>query len=105
MNKDLSLRLTFNEFAYLYDKARHCYPEELIEVLIKETKLSTDSKLLEIGPGTGQATMSLAKRNFNITAIEIGNNLSEILRAKLKNYPKTNVVTGAFENTELPENI
>jgi ubiquinone/menaquinone biosynthesis C-methylase UbiE len=102
MKKDISLRLTFNEYAYLYDKARHCCPEELIEVLIKETKLSKDSKLLEIGPGTGQATMSLAKRNFYITAVEIGNNLAEILRRKLKNFHNTSVITGTFEDTVFP---
>lgn len=102
MNKDLSLRLAFNDFAYLYDKARPCYPETLIEELIRETKLSEDSRLLEIGAGTGQATMSPAKSGFNITAVEIGNNLAEILRAKLKDYPNTNVITGAFEDTELP---
>ncbi|MFI5144536.1 MAG: class I SAM-dependent methyltransferase [Ignavibacteria bacterium] len=102
MNKDLSLRLAFNEFAYLYDKARPACPEELIEELIKETKLNTDSHLLEIGPGTGQATKSLAKHGFNITAVEIGNNLAEILKAKTKNYPGVNVITGAFEDTELP---
>jgi len=102
MNKDLSLRLTFNEFAYLYDKARPACPEALIEEIIKETKLNTDSKLLEIGPGTGQATIQLAKRGFKITAVEIGNNLAEILRAKLKNFPDANVITGAFEETVLP---
>ncbi len=46
--------------------------------------------------------MSLAKHGFNITAIEIGNNLAEILKTKLKNYPDANVITGAFEDTELP---
>jgi SAM-dependent methyltransferase len=102
MNKELSLRLTFNEFAYLYDKARPCCPEELIEELIKETRLNTDSNLLEIGPGTGQATIPLAKRGFNIKTVEIGNNLAEILKAKMKNYPGVNVITGAFEDTELP---
>jgi ubiquinone/menaquinone biosynthesis C-methylase UbiE len=102
MEKDLSSRLTFNEFAYLYDKARHSCPEVLIEELIKETKSNTDSKLLEIGPGTGQATMSLAKRGLNITAVEVGNNLAEILKTKLKNYPDANVITGAFEDTEFP---
>jgi len=102
MTGDISLRLTFNEYAYLYDKARPTCPDELIDELIKQTNLNADSKLLEIGPGTGQATISLAKRGFGIIAVEIGDNLAEILRAKLKIYPKTNVITGAFENTELP---
>lgn len=103
MNKDLSLRLSFNDFAYIYDKARPACPETLIEALIKESKLSTDSKLLEIGPGTGQATIPLARKGFNITSVEIGDNLALLLRLKLKNFHNARVINGAFEDTALPD--
>ena len=102
MKNEHSLRSTFNEVAQLYDKIRPNYPDELFVELINQTKINKDSRLLEIGAGTGQATISLAKRGYNITANELGNQLAEILENNLKNYPNTQVITGAFENRNLP---
>ena len=101
MLKDLTLRSTFNEVAQLYDKIRPDYPEELFYELINQTKLNKDSKLIEIGAGTGQATISFAKHGYNIIANELGKQLAEILEKNLKNYPTSQVITGAFEDIQL----
>jgi len=97
MDKDISLRTTFNSEAELYRAVRPQYPDELFDALIDKTKLSSDAKLLEIGPGTGQATEPLAKRGYNITAVELGSDLAEVAQNHLAKYENVKVVTGAFE--------
>jgi 16S rRNA A1518/A1519 N6-dimethyltransferase RsmA/KsgA/DIM1 with predicted DNA glycosylase/AP lyase activity len=97
--KDRRLRAVFDEIADLYDRVRPNYPEELFDALVQTTTIDANSKLLEIAPGTGQATLSLAKRRFNITAIELGSRMSAIARIHLRDYGAVQVITGAFTQT------
>jgi ubiquinone/menaquinone biosynthesis C-methylase UbiE len=48
------LRASFDEDAELYDRARPGYPTELIDDLFSLADLSPDSRILEIGAGTGK---------------------------------------------------
>lgn len=57
--------------------------------------------MLEIGPGTGQATVELLARAGRVTAIELGPTLAARLRAKIAD-PALTVVPGAFEAVDLP---
>jgi hypothetical protein len=61
MINSMNLRTTFNEDAERYGRFRPTYPPELFERLINDTGINSDSSLLEIGPGTGQATKPLAQ--------------------------------------------
>jgi ubiquinone/menaquinone biosynthesis C-methylase UbiE len=96
------LRQTFNEVPLLYNEARPGYPDELFSTLIDVTNLHRDSKLLEIGPGTGQATKPLAKKGFDITSVELGNSLTELAKYELRHYSNVQILTGAFEEVVLP---
>ncbi|NQU05916.1 MAG: hypothetical protein HQ568_07470 [Calditrichaeota bacterium] len=60
----------FNEAAVIYDKARPGYPDELIEEVLSFASMTSDSRILEIGCGTGQLTVPLAKRGFSINALD-----------------------------------
>jgi ubiquinone/menaquinone biosynthesis C-methylase UbiE len=104
MSDESKLRTMFNEIAELYNSARPIYPQMLFDKLLQEIHLAPDAKLLEIGPGTGQATKPLAKIGFDITAIELGSELAKIARRELKDYPNVNIITSAFEDIELPSN-
>ena len=98
-----SSRITFNKYADRYDTYRPDYPEELFDTIIGETGISGTSNLLEIGPGTGQATRALAKRKYSITAIELGDELAKVVRSNLLKYPKVQIVHGSFEATPFSE--
>lgn len=50
------LRDTFDEAADLYDRARPRYPQALVDDLVRAAGLGPGSRVLEIGPGTGQLT-------------------------------------------------
>lgn len=58
--------------------------------------------MLEIGSGTGQATVPLAERGLRVTAIEPGPNLAALARRKLARFPDTTIVLAAFETWPLP---
>jgi len=96
------LKATFNEDAEKYHKYRPRYPQALFDKLIHDTNISPTSNLLEIGPGTGQATTPLAKFGSAITAVELGESLAEKARSVLKEYQNVRVLTGSYEDIELP---
>jgi SAM-dependent methyltransferase len=102
MTDDTQRRLTFDQEAQLYNEIRPRYPEALFETMIDVTALSPRAKLVEIGPGTGQATRPLARRGYQITAIELGAALADVARHQLRLYPNVRVVTGAFEEIAIP---
>lgn len=87
----------FDGVANLYDACRPTYPEELIDALISMTGIQTDSKILEIGSGTGKATLLFARRGFSMLCIEPGGNLVSVAAQALRNYPRVEFETVAFE--------
>ena len=59
--------------------------------------------MLEIGCGTGQATVSLARRGYRVLCVELGENLAAVARRNLASYPRAEVLTADFEDVSLPE--
>jgi hypothetical protein len=51
------IRLSFNEAAEIYDEVRPAYPDELFEALFEA--LPSQPEIVEVGPGTNQATKDL----------------------------------------------
>ncbi len=96
------LARAFDEVAELYDRARPTYPKELFTDLVALTGVGPGSRVLEIGPGTGQATIPLAQFGCEIVAVERGANLAAVARRNLERFPSVTVVTAAFEEWPLP---
>jgi SAM-dependent methyltransferase len=96
------LRETFNGAAELYDRARPTYPPALVEDLVASGELGPHSRVLEIGPGTGQLTVPLARLGCHLTAVELGADLAAIARRNLTGFPEAHVVVAAFEEWPLP---
>jgi SAM-dependent methyltransferase len=55
------------------------------------------SRVLEIGPGTGQATLPFAERGFRLVCVELGERLAAVARRKLAAFPNVEIVTAPFE--------
>ncbi|HEX7309472.1 class I SAM-dependent methyltransferase [Lentzea sp.] len=85
------LRTTFGEDAARYHRARPGYPAELF------TRLS-GPRVLEIGPGTGQATLPLTSLG-DVTAVELSPSLAAVARAHV---PAAHVVVADFDVWPLP---
>lgn len=90
----------FDKEAANYDRLRPSYPEQLFDLLIEKAGLAPGAMLLEVGPGSGQATLPMAERGFLVTAVEPGVQLAEITRRKLQPYPNSQVQIGKFEDAE-----
>ncbi len=88
---------SFDTNPQLYEKARPSYPEELFDDLIHLSGIRPGDRILEIGPGTGQATLPLARRNFRITAVELGPRMARRCAQNLRAFPKVAVHNCAFE--------
>jgi 16S rRNA A1518/A1519 N6-dimethyltransferase RsmA/KsgA/DIM1 with predicted DNA glycosylase/AP lyase activity len=93
---------TFDDVAELYDAIRPGYPEPLIVELVSRAELHPEAALLEIGPGTGQATLPLAKRGYRITGVELGPKMARTAQEKFKPYLNVEIVNAAFEDVSLP---
>ena len=103
MTFDRSPRTSFNQVASLYDEARPSYPEALIEDILSLSGLSPEGRILEIGCGTGKATLPFARRGYAMLCLELGDNLAAVARENCRLYPKVEIQTTAFEAWELQE--
>ncbi|MEV6962072.1 class I SAM-dependent methyltransferase [Streptomyces sp. NPDC051207] len=97
------LSRTFDEDADLYDRARPGYPPELYDDLADLAGARPGSRVLEVGCGTGQATVPLAERGCRITAVEAGPRMAEVARRHLAGAAEVEVVTADFETWPLPQ--
>jgi SAM-dependent methyltransferase len=92
------LRETFDAIPELYDEARPLYPEELFDDLAVLADLVTGRNVLEIGCGTGQATVPLAERGYNLLCVELGPQLAAFAKQKLARFSNVQVVNAVFED-------
>jgi SAM-dependent methyltransferase len=96
------LRTTFDEAAELYDRVRPGYPAPVFDDLRALAGMGPGCRVLEIGCGTGQATVPLAERGCRIVAVELGASLAAVARRNLRPFPEAEVVLAAFEDWPLP---
>ena len=101
MPLDRDDRVLFDRSAEEYDVVRPGYPEELIEDLIDTSAVPDGGAILEIGCGTGQLTVPLAERGYEITAVELGRELSRLAAANLAAFPNAAVVCADFEGWDV----
>ena len=91
------LRATFDEVPGLYGQARPDYPSALYDELTRLAGLEPGDHLLEIGCGTGKATLPLAQLGYRITCLELGENLARTAQANLARCPNVTVIHTNFE--------
>jgi SAM-dependent methyltransferase len=99
----VSLRSSFEQVPELYDRARPTYPPEVIDDLLELGRVPGGGRLVEIGPGTGQATGALAERGLAVVGVELGAGLAAFARRKLARFPRVEIVHAAFEDWEPDE--
>jgi SAM-dependent methyltransferase len=75
-------------------------PPELFDHLA--ARLPDRARVVEIGCGTGQATVPLAERGSEVVAVELGERLAAFARAKLARFPGVEVVHASFEEWQPP---
>lgn len=89
--------------AELYDRARPTYPDELLDDLVELAGLHPGSRVVEVGCGTGKATLPLAERGLNVTCVELGESLAALAQRKLAPFPEVEIVVADFETWQPEE--
>ncbi|OIV39303.1 hypothetical protein BIV57_00165 [Mangrovactinospora gilvigrisea] len=97
------LRTGFDETAEAYERSRPVCPPQLFDDLMDAGSLSPGDRVVEIGCGTGQASVPMAQRGLAVTAVELGADLAALARRRLAPFSSAAVVTSAFEDFEPAE--
>ena len=89
-------RKVFDTIPDQFDEYRPRYSDELFEFLIKEAQIGPGKKVLEIGPGTGQATEPILDTGCEYHAIELGEHLFRKMKEKYGGRPNFDIVNDDF---------
>ena len=92
----MEFRKVFDTIPEQFDRYRPRYSQELFDYLIAHTDLDQGKSVLEIGPGTGQATDPVLKTGCNYNAIELGEHLYAKMLEKYGQYSNFHIVNDDF---------
>lgn len=84
-----------------YDQGRPGYPQRCYELLQEVCGLAPGAEVVEIGPGTGQATGALLDLGARVTAVELSPELAQRLSSKFADR-HLQVMVAPFEAAPLP---
>jgi SAM-dependent methyltransferase len=94
-------RLVFGEVAETYDRARPGYPPALVDDVISLARLDAGDRVLEVGCGTGKATVQFAARGLDMTCLEPSESMAAVARRNCERFPRVAIETGSFEEWRL----
>lgn len=77
---------TFNDVADLYALRRPTYPDEIVDAFMTQAHLTPGSRVVEIGPGTGQLTQALLHRGIGVIGVEAGDKMAQRARAQTAEF-------------------
>jgi SAM-dependent methyltransferase len=87
----------FGEVADLYHRVRPSYPAALVDDVLAATA-SQPPRVLEVGSGTGKATLLFAPRAARIVCIEPDAAMADVARAMLADAANVEIVNTRFED-------
>ena len=99
------LETKFNEVHVEYDKWRPTYISELYKDIMDFNEINEFSNVLEIGIGTGQATLPILEKGCLLTAIELGDKLAEFTKEKFSKHKNFDMIYSATAFHWIPEEI
>jgi SAM-dependent methyltransferase len=97
----ITRRTTFSGAAERYARHRPGYPPELFDRFAAYAGLAAGSRVLEVAPGTGQATVPMVERGWQVTAVELGEDLAAATRVATGGAVAVHVAP--FEEWPLPD--
>jgi SAM-dependent methyltransferase len=71
---------SFDAWAGEYDRFRPGYPGEMFETIGAKLGLPTRPLVVDLGAGTGRASLAMAARGWRVTAVEPGKAMLSLLR-------------------------
>jgi ubiquinone/menaquinone biosynthesis C-methylase UbiE len=90
-------RLVFGEVAEQYDRVRPGYPASLVDEVVQRASVHNGEAVLEVGCGTGKATIPFASRALRVVALEPDENMAAVARRNCDGLD-VSVETTSFED-------
>ena len=91
--EEIRFEKTFDNTAAAYDKVRPAYPPAIFDDIFHYKPLEKESRVLEIGMGTGIASKPFLDTGCRFVGLEPGRNLAELAKRKFRNYDNVSVLT------------
>lgn len=92
----MEFRKIFDTIPLQFEKYRPRYCEALFADLIDYAKIGPGKTVLELGPGTGQATNPILNTGCDYHAIELGEHLYEMMKSKYGRCKNFSIVNDDF---------
>lgn len=91
-------RLAFGEVADLYERMRPSYPPALVEDVIALAFSRGAGSALEIGAGTGKATVLFARRGVSVRALEPNAEMAAVAERACRGFEAVTIERTDFEH-------
>jgi SAM-dependent methyltransferase len=75
----------FDAWAGDYDRYRPSYPAELFDVIAQRLPIPRQPHVVDLGAGTGRASLVMASLGWRVTAVEPGKPMLDVLRGRASN--------------------
>lgn len=92
----MEFRKVFDTVPEQFDRYRPRYSPELFSTLIAYAGIGPGKSVLELGPGTGQATDPILNTGCDYNAIELGEHLFAMMVRKYSGNPNFHIVNDDF---------
>ena len=92
----MEYRKLFDTIPEQFDRYRPRYSGALFSDLIAYADVGPGKTVLELGPGTGQATDPILNTGCDYHAIELGEHLYEMMRRKYGQHPNFSIIRDDF---------
>jgi SAM-dependent methyltransferase len=104
VSQDRERRLSFGSVAEQYDRHRPSYPAELVDAVLEYAGAQPGDLILDVGAGTGRATLLFAERGMQLTAIEPDPGMAAVASQQAATAGYTVEIVGTdFEHAALAE--
>jgi trans-aconitate methyltransferase len=89
----------FGEVAEVYERVRPPYPVALIEDVLAYSRIGgSGRRALDVGAGTGRATVAFAARGVPVVAVEPDHAMADILARRATPVSDVQIVRSSFED-------
>ena len=93
----------FSDRVSNYVRYRPSYPQALVDTLMTECRLNSQSTIADVGSGTGIFSRLMLDKDCYVSGVEPNRNMREAAEQQLASYHKFSSIDGQSERTGLDD--